>query len=248
MTCTTVVKTGGDTVELKIAPMGGTAPYRVKYWKQLVPPTWELLYEQYDIPESISSIDYKAIYNYIITDEDVVKAYQNTPQNVIRFASVVDDLCPTGNKESWESCEITLTCGAPKANFTTSDIPIEKLELYAPNCGGFNGSISATEIVLNGGIVGDGLACAYSEPFDFKIGDIVQLECLSTNYVCVDFAPWSPILQRYLSYTPVQQSGQNVYRITLNETGNAQLFLYASGLSCGVVTNTYKNIKLIRSQ
>lgn len=127
-TCTTTAKAGNSTIDLKIAPMGGTANYSVKYQKKLSAGALT------DIPgssssgltESTSAIDYRGLFTYTITDADVVAAAAGdasaTPAlaaGKIRFAAVVTDSCPTGAKTSTEICDVSTSCGTPTANFTT---------------------------------------------------------------------------------------------------------------------------------
>lgn len=128
-TCTVTAKAGGDTVQLKVAPMGGTANYSVKYQKKLgtgLP---------IDIPgasfsnliESTAPTDYKGLFTYTVTDADVIAANVADPAAVpplaagrIRFIAAVTDSCPNpGPKTDTEICDVATTCGVPDGNFTT---------------------------------------------------------------------------------------------------------------------------------
>ncbi len=133
--CTKTSIKGGDNVTLTANPNNGTAPYTVRFFKQLAgAPTTVTT----DI--AVAADGGTATYTYSATDLDITTAGPGTSATIanfdgsgldlpektagnVRFVVHTSDSCPTasgGAKHCIESCEITIVCPTPTCSFVVT--------------------------------------------------------------------------------------------------------------------------------
>lgn len=109
--CNSTTKTVGEVVHMKAKPSGGTAPYKVDFYKGST-----IIHTIANVAENAD-----ALFDYTTVTGDV----STTP---IVFKETVTDSCPTSNggpKSSTEQCSVTVSaatpgCAIPTVNMTLS--------------------------------------------------------------------------------------------------------------------------------
>ena len=141
-TCTGTAKKSGDTITLAATPLGGVAPYAVRFWR-MPDAAGAMTYGEVGLVRTGIAEGGSTSDSFVLNDADMVAAVgkptagypvtdttagitdpvgSTTPlaDNSIRVASTIYDSCPVTPMTCVAYCDIALACVAPTCNFVVT--------------------------------------------------------------------------------------------------------------------------------